>query len=730
MNDTKTITTLFLCVISTVMSLAQNCEEKPWLNATLSIEERVALLISCMSPQQKASQLLSESKAIPELGIIDYHWWNEALHGVARSAKATVFPQAIGLAATFDDTLVYEMADIISDEARAINNHVLSTGKKQLKYMGLSFWSPNVNIFRDPRWGRGQETYGEDPYLSGRMGAAFIQGMQGNDPKYLKTAACAKHFAVHSGPEALRHSFNAQTNKKDFYETYLPAFEACVDAGVEAVMCAYNRTNDEACCGSNTLLNNILRKDWGFDGHIVSDCGALKNLHHDHKLTANASESAALAIQAGVDINCGSTYKNLIEAMDAGLITEEIIDKSLSRVLTTKFKLGMFDQADENPYRSIPVSVINQSAHQTKALEVAQKSIVLLQNENQVLPLSKDIPFVYLGGPFVADACALLGNYNGLSSNMVTLVEGVMDKVSPSTRVQYRSGSLVSSPNLNPIDWYSKMARRADATIATVGFTSLLEGEEGEAIASNAKGDNLDMQLPESQLAYLRKISQAAKAGNKPLIVVVFAGCPVDLTEVSELADAILYAWYPGEQGGQALADILFGDVSPSGKLPITFPKSIDQLPPYDDYRMTNRTYRYMKEAPVFPFGFGLGYSAFSIEDIKWSAKKGYSYSVSCSIKNQGSIDADEVFQVYVSLLDVKDVPSASLVAFDRLHLEAGGYIRKEWNLNADKLTYFDENGQKKNYKGRIKITISNCSPGIRSEELGAVSVKETYKVR
>jgi beta-glucosidase len=719
--------TFILYLMMTMTQLAQNnnCNDKPWLDTSLSFEQRASLLIDCMTLEEKASQLLNESPAINNLGIEQYNWWSEALHGVARSAKATVFPQAIGMAATFDTKLMHQVGTIISDEARAINNHLVASNGKYIQYMGLTFWSPNVNIFRDPRWGRGQETYGEDPFLSGSMGAAFIRGMQGDHPKYLKTAACAKHFVVHSGPEAVRNSFNAITSLKDLHETYLPAFKLCVDAGVEAVMCAYNRTNDEACCGSNTLLNDILRNEWNFKGHIVSDCGAIKNFHEQHNLTKSPAESAALAIISGVDVNCGDTYEHLIEAVEIGLLTEKEIDERLATLLMTRFKLGMFDPHEENPYTSIPTTVINSSDHKNIAKQVAQKSIVLLQNKNSLLPLKNDLPFIYLGGPLAADVRSLLGNYHGLSSSMVTLVEGVASKTSPSTRVQFNSGSLLSTENKNPMDWYSGTAGAADVTITAVGFTSLLEGEEGESIASEYKGDNVTMKLPVNQLIYLRKIAEK----DKPLVVVVFAGCPVDLTEISELADAILYAWYPGEEGGSALADIIFGDVSPSGKLPITFPKSVDQLPPYEDYSMAGRTYKYMEESPMYPFGYGKSYASFRLENLvveKRDDANNNEYSVSVTLSNTGQIKAEEVVQLYVSLLDVEEtVPKAELKAFKRVEVLGGKSEMVNFSLSPYMFSYINKYGDSVEYKGKVKITIGNSSPGARSLELGAAIVSK-----
>lgn len=717
----KKVLIIFLIATGSI-SFAQSNIDFPWFDGSKTFEERIDLLMQEMTLEEKASQLLNSSPAIDRLGIFGYNWWSEALHGVARSGKATVFPQAIGLAATFDTDLECSIGNAISDEARAINNDLIASGRSYIQYMGLSFWSPNVNIFRDPRWGRGQETFGEDPFLSGSMGAAFIKGMQGNDPKYLKTAACAKHFAVHSGPEADRHHFNAVVSDKDLYETYLPAFKMCVDADVEAVMCAYNRTNDIPCCGSNPLLVDILRKKWQFEGHIVSDCGAIRNFHRTHNVTETPEQSVAMAIKSGTDINCGSTYNALVSAVNKGLLTEKDIDDRLKEVLKTRFELGLFDPPSDNPYSDIPVTVINSDDHRAIAREAAQKSVVLLQNKNNALPLRKDLDFVYIGGPFAGDIHSLIGNYHGLSPDMVTLLEGVVSKVSPSTRVNFRAGTMAADKNKNPIDWFSGNASHADATIVGMGLTMLIEGEEGEAIASEYKGDNLSMQLPEAQLAYLRKI--ASKKGDKKLIVVMFAGCPVDLREISGLADAILYAWYPGEQGGNALADIIFGDVSPSGKLPITFPKSLDQLPPYDDYSMTNRTYKYMKDEPMYPFGFGISYANIAFGGLKINEKgrgKSKTLEVAVPISNKSVFNANEVVQLYLSLIDAEErVPQKELKAFKRINLPAGSTMDLTFMVTPDMVYYINEEGRKVKYKGAFMISVGNASPGTRSIELGA----------
>ncbi|MFC0875340.1 glycoside hydrolase family 3 N-terminal domain-containing protein [Saccharicrinis sp. FJH2] len=718
---------MFCLLMLSSAGFAQNLSNDfPWFDGSKSFDERIDLLLQEMTLEEKSSQLLNASPAIERLGIFQYNWWSEALHGVARSGRATVFPQAIGLAATFDPDLEYRIGDAISDEARAINNDLVASGKPYIQYMGLSFWSPNVNIFRDPRWGRGQETFGEDPFLSGSMGAAFIKGMQGDDPKYLKTAACAKHFAVHSGPEADRHHFDAVVSDKDLYETYLPAFKMCVDAGVEAVMCAYNRTNHLPCCGSNPLLVDILRNQWGFNGHIVSDCGAIANFHRTHHVTETAEQSAAMAIKSGVDINCGSTYHALVKAVNDGLISEIDINNRLREVLRTRFELGLFDPPADNPYTKIPVSVINSQENRALAREAALKSVVLLQNKNNTLPLKKDLNFVYIGGPFAGDIHSLIGNYHGLSDNMVTLVEGVVSKTSPSTRVGYRAGTLAATENKNPIDWYSGQAGEADVTIVGMGLTMLIEGEEGEAIASEFKGDNLSMKLPEAQMKYLRKIVQ--RKGNKKLVVVLFAGSPLDLTEISNLADAIVYAWYPGEEGGNAVADIIFGDASPSGKLPITFPKSLDQLPPYDDYNMENRTYKYMKAEPMYPFGYGLTYGDIELGELaveKTGKGKSKQLTISVPVQNNGKVRTDEVIQLYITLPDAKaKVPQADLKAFQRITLDPESKQYLSFRLTPGEISYINDKGETVNYKGKVKIMVGNASPGERSAELGA-SVRE-----
>lgn len=689
-------------------------------DANLPMEERIKDLIGRLTLEEKVRQMAHSAPAIERLGIPAYNWWNEALHGVARSGNATVFPQAIGLAATFDENLAFRTANAISDEARAIYHEAIKN-KHYLRYGGLTFWTPNINIFRDPRWGRGQETYGEDPYLTGTMGLNFVKGLQGNDPNYLKVAACAKHYAVHSGPERLRHKFNAVVSDKDMFETYLPAFKMLVDGKVESVMCAYNRTNDQPCCGSTSLLGEILRNKWGFKGHVVSDCWALKDIHEGHKVTKSVVESAAYALKSGVNLNCGDEYyPYLIEAVKQGLVTEKEIDQSLTVLLRTRFRLGMFDEEDKNPYTKIPESVINSPEHRKIALESAQKSIVLLKN-NGVLPLKNTIPYLFVTGPNAANVDALIGNYYGVNQQMVTILEGICGRLANGSLVQYKPGFLLDRENTNPIDWTSGDAKEANAMVVVMGMTGNLEGEEGEAIASPDFGDRLSYELPCNQIEFLKKLR---KDNNKPVIAIITAGSPVNMTEISELADAVLFAWYPGEEGGNAVADAIFGNISPSGRLPITFPKSLEQLPPYADYSMKGRTYRYMEQEPFYPFGYGLSYTRFEYSGVKLSAnsiKKGESVKIDFTVKNTGKRDGDEVVQLYLKVENAKvSSPLFSLKKFERVNLKAGMSATMQFTITPEMMEIIDETGRPLIASGTtIKVFIGGSLPIQRSKDLG-----------
>ncbi|PWJ35003.1 glycoside hydrolase family 3 C-terminal domain-containing protein [Sediminitomix flava] len=698
-------------------------EEFIWLDPNRDTEERIDALLKAMTLEEKATQMIDQSKGIPRLQVPEYNWWNEALHGVARNGRATVFPQAIGLASTFDRDLLFRISTAIGAEARA-KFLVAQEMNNRSKYAGLTFWSPNVNIYRDPRWGRGQETYGEDPYLSGQMGLNFVKGLQGDHPKYLQAAACAKHFAVHSGPEEDRHIFDAVPTIQDLNETYLPAFEVLVkEAKVETVMGAYNRVFGDPACGSAILLKDILRDKWEFEGHVVSDCGAIYDFFANHKTHSNAVEATAAAINAGTDLNCGSIYdKNVVAAVEQGLLSEKIVDNRLKNLLQTRFKLGLFDPVDMNPYNNVSPDTVECKSHRQLAYEAALKSVVLLKNEKNVLPLKKDIRTLYVLGPNANSGEVLLGNYYGVSANQTNILEGIVSKVSLGTSVNYKQGILLDRPNVNPIDWTTGAAASADACIAVMGISGLLEGEEGEALASSTKGDRLDINLPKNQIDYLRKIKSKNK--NNPLIVVLTGGSPMALPELEEIADAILFAWYPGQEGGEAIADIIFGEASPSAKLPITFPKSLDQLPTYDDYNMIGRTYRYMNEDPLYPFGFGLSYvdfefSSISIKDQAYKSSE--NIEVELTVTNKGTLKAEEVIQLYISDYPVKfKAPNHSLKDFQRLSLEAGESRKIAFTVTPEMRQVINEKGEKIVPKGLIKITVGNSAPLKRSIELGA----------
>ncbi|WP_417886727.1 glycoside hydrolase family 3 N-terminal domain-containing protein [Zunongwangia sp.] len=719
---------IFILSSSTVMNAQEakiDKSELDFYNTDLSMDERIDDLISRLSLEEKAQQMLNASPAIERLGIPAYDWWNEALHGLGRSGVATVFPQAIGMGATFDKELILQVSTAISDEARANYNNAVKHGYHR-KYSGLTFWTPNVNIFRDPRWGRGQETYGEDPYLTSKLGEAFVKGLQGDNDKYLKTAAAAKHYAVHSGPEKLRHEFNADVSEKDLWETYLPAFKTLVDANVETIMCAYNSTNGEPCCANNRLINDILRDEWGFNGHVVSDCWALQDFVSGHSVVDSPEAAAALALEVGVDLNCGDTYNFLARAVQDGLVSEKLVDKRLHKLLETRFKLGLFDPEDSNPYNKIGVEVMNSKEHRVLARETARKSIVLLKNDG-VLPLKNNLSKYFITGPNATNIEVLLGNYHGVSTDMVTMLEGIAKAIEPESQLQYRMGTRLNIPNENPQDWASPNAGNSDATFVVMGISGLLEGEEGESIASPTFGDRMDYNLPQNQIDYLQKVSEAAE--DRPVVAIVTGGSPMNLAEVHKLADAVLLVWYPGEEGGNAVADIIFGKNSPSGRLPITFPMNIEDLPAYEDYTMEGRTYKYMDIAPMYPFGYGLSYTDFEYSEIKLSKdkiKKKESVDARISVTNTGDFEADEVVQVY--LKDVKAssrVPNFELVAFKNIHLKKGESKELTFEITPEMLSFIDDNGKEKLEKGTFEIYIGGSSPLKRNEELGKKALKK-----
>ena len=715
---------LLLTVFIGSCCIGMQAQQEAYLNLSLPVDTRVKDLISRLTLEEKVYQMMNNTPAIPRLHIPEYNWWNECLHGVARSGIATIFPQPIGMAATFDDGLVHQAAIAISDEARAMYNAAMKKGY-HAQFGGLSFWTPNINIFRDPRWGRGQETYGEDPYLTSQMGVALVTGLQGDNPTYLKVAACAKHYAVHSGPERLRHGFDAEVSQRDLWDTYLPAFHALVNAKVEAVMCAYNRTNGEACCGNTYLLQDVLRNQWGFKGHIVSDCDAVADIFDGHKLVADRTGAAVLALQRGVNLNCGDTYLMLTDAVKKGLVSEGQIDSSLAILLRTRFKLGLFDAPGVNPYDQIPESVINSSEHRSLARKLAEKSIVLLKN-NGALPLSNGLKKYYITGPTAASVDVLIGNYYGVNNRLVTILEGLAGQVEAGSQMTYRQGVLLDRDNVNPIDWASGESKTADATIMVMGISGLLEGEEGESLASPSAGDRLDYNIPKNQIDYLRKLK---KDNDRPVIAVITGGSPMNLAAVQELADAVLLVWYPGEEGGNAVADILFGKVSPSGKLPVTFPRSLDQLPPYEDYSMKGRTYRYMKAEPLYPFGFGLSYTHFSYSGLQVSKnkiRKGETVQAEVTLTNTGKYAGDEVVQLYITHENMgTEAPLFALKGFQRVSLAPGASIKVNFTLIPDKLAVVNEKGQSLVPAGKVKISIGGALPGSRSEELGAAKAVE-----
>lgn len=801
-----------------LLSCNNNTADYPFRNPDLPQEERINDLLSRLTLEEKIGQMMNQTPAIERLGIPEYDWWNEALHGVARAGQATVFPQSIAMAATFDEEALFETFDMISDEARAKYHQYQKDGEYD-RYKGLTFWTPNINIFRDPRWGRGMETYGEDPYLTERMGLAVVRGLQGNDPQYFKTHACAKHYAVHSGPEWNRHEYDAESSPRDLWTTYLPAFEALVKEGnVQEVMCAYNRFEGVPCCSSDKLLIDILRNSWGYEHIILSDCGAIDDFWRRdprtprHETHENAETASADAVRAGTDLECGNSYEALLKAVQDGLITEEELDISLRRLLKGRFELGMFDPDDRVPFAQIPYSVVESPKHVNQALEMARKSMVLLKNQNNRLPLSKEIRKIAVVGPNAADSTTLWANYNGFPTHTVTILEGIQNKV-PDAEVIYELGcnhtdtfvlidfmNYVSSPegqgfaseffnncdfegtpvykgraqslhyttggntqfapNVNltnfsarftgvfesPVDgpvefeisgndgyrlfigeekvaemWESEYTNErtytlqaekgkqyplmveymqrggtadlnldlgqrtpvdytgtadkvkdADVIIFVGGISPRLEGEEMPVDADGfKKGDRTNIEIPKVQ----REMIQALKATGKPIVYVVCTGSALALNWEDANVDAILNAWYGGQEAGTAVADILFGDYNPSGRLPVTFYKSVDQLPDFEDYSMKGRTYRYMTQAPLYPFGHGLNYTTYAYKNATLSQDKitrDQSVTLAFDIANTGKVDGEEVAQVYVKNPNDPEGPLKALKAFKRVGVKAG----------------------------------------------------------
>ncbi len=849
---------------------AQGGNNKPlYLDYTQPVDKRVDDLVSRMTLEEKVSQMVNSAKAIPRLQIPEYDWWNECLHGVARAGIATVFPQAIGLAASWNTGMMGMVADAISTEARAKNNEFIRKGERDI-FKGLTFWSPNINIFRDPRWGRGQETYGEDPYLTARMGVAFVKGLQGDDPRYFKVISTPKHYAVHSGPEPDRHMFNAVIDNHDLYETYLPAFEACItEGGAFSIMCAYNRLMGDACCGSPELLRKILREKWGFKGYVVSDCGAINDIYNSHKVVKTPAEAAALAVKSGTDLECGNVYTtSLLDAVKQGLITEEEITVAVKRLFTARFRLGMFDPPEVVKYSRIPIEENDSKEHRALSLRAAHESIVLLKNSENILPIKKSVRHIAVIGPNADSYLTLLGNYNGTPSKYVTPLQGIKHRIGDSAVVDYEVGcnvidtggvinnlssdimSFDGKPGLNveffknkelsgvpfytrldqltspnwfrgsqipsfsgssdissirwsgiitaPVtgefdfmvksdcgyrlliegntivqDWTNHdfsskenhvrlaqgkpyrftlescrnsqwpqlsvqwkllnsdnsrkavdLAKHSDLVIFVGGITPQLEGEEMRVDYEGFKGgDRTSLNLPVVQENLLKELH----ATGAPVILVLMSGSALAVNWENENLPAIVQLWYPGEEGGTALADVLFGDYNPAGRLPVTLYKSVDQLPPFNDYNMKGRTYRYFEGEPLFAFGYGLSYTKFSYSNlvIPPEIRTGDSLKVSVEVQNVGTLPGDEVVELYVKNLSASvTVPIHSLEGFKRIHLEAGEKRTVEFTVKPKQLAIINAGAMREVDAGDFQIAVGGIQPGTSSPTTGVVVQK------
>ena len=856
----RLVTIVCALVILLVMpggSVAQNTQSSGppvYLDPTQPVNVRVDDLVSRMTLAEKASQLVNQSRAIPRLQVPEYDWWSEALHGVARAGTATVFPEPIGLAATFDVPLIHQMATAIGQEARAKHNQAVRAGRRDI-YEGLDFWSPNINIFRDPRWGRGQETYGEDPFLTGRMGVAFVTGLQGDDPKYLQVIATPKHFAVHSGPETTRHWVNVDATKHDMEDTYLPAFRATVIEGkAKSVMCAYNRVNAEPACASAFLLEDQLRGAWKFDGYVVSDCDAVADIERGHHFTQTMAEAASISLKRGTDNECAdfdqrakdnSDYVKYVDAVKQGLLSEKDVDVVVKRLFTARFQLGMFDPPDMVKYAQTSDSVIDSEAHRQLALKIARESMVLLKNDG-ILPLNASAKKIAVIGPLADSLHVLEGNYNGTPSRATSALEGIRKQFAgagvtftpgtsflleyppvpasalstpdgkPGLKAEYFSDpafqgapaqvrvdkdvNFASAPGTNsktdifavrwtgfitpgasgiyrlgldgsidrlwldgkmivddqknhdprpmvadvtlekghryalkieyfqgrargvklvwrqlspdPIGDAVAAAKQADVVIAVVGITSDLEGEEMDvAVPGFAGGDRTSLDLPKEEEDLLK----AVKAAGKPLVVVLMNGSALSVNWASENANAILEAWYSGEEGGTAIAESLAGVNNPAGRLAVTFYKGVEQLPPFDDYSMKNRTYRYFEGQPLYRFGYGLSYSKFAYSNLKLSAttlKAGDSLSVEADVKNTSERDGDEVVQLYLSFPKSPAAPLRALRGMTRLHIAAGETKHVHFSLDTRDLSEVNSIGDRIVAAGAHRVYVGGGQPG------------------
>jgi beta-glucosidase len=715
-----------------------------------------------MTLAEKVGQMVNDAPAIPRLGVPAYDWWSEGLHGVGRAGLATVFPQAIGLAAMWDEPFLREVATAISDEARAKHHEAARRGRRG-RYQGLTYFSPNVNLFRDPRWGRGQETYGEDPYLTARLGVAFIQGMQGRAgaaagvvergldagvgmgvgvgvgagvvgdggagdggaaaPRYLKLVATAKHFAVHSGPEAARHGFDARVSAHDLRDSYLPQFEACVrEGGAAAVMPAYNRVDGEPCAASPRLLQGILRGEWGFGGFVVSDCGAIDDIYRSHRVAGSAEAAAALALRAGTDLSCGGTYHALTGAVKRGLASEAEVERAVVRLFTARFALGMFDPPEQVPWARIPIEVVDSPAHRELAKRAAQKSLVLLKNQGDLLPLAPALKAIAVVGPTAADEEVLLGNYNGKPSRAVTILDGLRAKArARGVELRYVKGCGLASPGTRAIGEAVAAVVRPEvgAAVVVLGLSPKYEGEEGES-AINPGGDRRDLALPGAQ----EKLLQAVVATGKPTVLVLTGGSALGIEWARANVPAILVAWYPGEEGGTAVADVLFGDYNPAGRLPVTFYRSAEDLPPFEDYAMAGRTYRYFRGEPTYAFGAGRSFTSFAYGDLRVAPARGdgrAGFQVSVEVANTGARAGDEVVQLYLSHeamnaasrdLASAPVPIRALAGFRRIALAPGERRRVDFALDARALSLVDASGRRRVEPGAVTVAVGGGQPG------------------
>ena len=723
-----------LYLLTLILFALYGCSQQPaYKNTRLSAEERAESLLKELTLEEKVSLMMNASAPIERLGIKEYDWWNEALHGIARNGLGTVFPMPIGMAASFDPEALHDVFVTVSDEARAKNTKAIQEGSSK-QYQGLTVWTPNINIFRDPRWGRGIETYGEDPYLTATLGVEVVKGLQclGEDEKYDKLHACAKHFAVHSGPEWNRHEFNAENIKpRDLYETYLPAFEALVkDANVKEVMCAYNRFEGEPCCDSDQLLIHILRNEWNYQGLVVSDCWAIpdfyreKNSHQTHPDAASASASAVLS---GTDLECGSSYESLVDGVKRGLIKETDIDVSVKRLLKARYELGEMDDPKEVSWTKIPYSIVASKEHHEQALDMARKSMTLLQNKNNTLPLKRGGKTIAVMGPNANDSIMQWGNYNGIPASTITILEGIRRSAGKDDKVIYVPGCSWVETTLTLEDQTKvevnipqtiAQVKNADVVIFVGGITPRLEGEEmGVDLPGFRGGDRTDIELPAIQ----RQMLKALKSSGKKVVLVNCSGSAIGLEPETQSCDAILQAWYPGEAGGQAVAEVLFGDYNPSGRLPVTFYKNINQLPDFEDYNMTGRTYRYFKDEPLFPFGYGLSYTTFAYGEMQApaSAKVNKTFKVTIPVTNQGSIDGDEIVQLYLKKQGDEEGPIKALRAYKRVHIPAGKTIQVELELTPKQLVWWDkETNTMRTQTGTFDIMIGGNSNELTTQAI------------